>query len=52
MRSSPLAPGMRTDSGRDAGAVVGTAAGVVAADPVLWLLGSVGRPVGGRRNWY
>ncbi|BBY61629.1 DUF6131 family protein [Mycolicibacterium sarraceniae] len=19
---------------------------------VLWLLGSVGRPVGGRRNWY
>ena len=33
---------MRTDSGRDAGAVVGTAAAVVVADPVLWLLGIVG----------
>jgi hypothetical protein len=33
---------MRTDTGRDAGAVVGTAAAVVAADPVLWLLGIVG----------
>jgi hypothetical protein len=33
---------MRTDSGRGAGAAVATAAAVVAADPVLWLLGIVG----------
>ena len=42
MRSAPLTPGMRTDSGRGAAAVVSTAAAVVAADPVLWLLGIVG----------
>jgi len=38
---------MRTDSGRGADAVVGTAAAVVAADPVLWLLGIVGFGVRG-----
>ncbi len=47
MRSAPLAPGMRTDSGRSAGAIVGTAAAVVAGDPVLWLLGIVGFGVRG-----
>ena len=47
MRTERVTPGMRTDSGRDAGAVVGTAAAVVVADPVLWLLGIVGFGVRG-----
>ncbi|MCY7418042.1 MAG: hypothetical protein LH650_06020 [Chloroflexi bacterium] len=47
MRSGPVTPGMRTDSGRGTGAVVSTAAAVVAADPALWLLGIVGFGVRG-----
>jgi len=47
MRNAPLAPGVRTDSGRGAAAVVGIAAGVVAAEPALWLLGVVGFGVRG-----
>ena len=35
-------PGCARTAGRDAGAVVGAAGAVVAADPVLWLLGIVG----------
>jgi hypothetical protein len=42
MRSGPVAPGMRTDSGRGPAAVIGTAAEIVISDPGLWLLGLVG----------
>ena len=42
MRSGPVAPGMRTDSGRGPRAVIGTAAAIVGGDPGLWLLGLAG----------
>ncbi len=47
MYHGPVVPGMRTDAGRGGRAVVRTAAQVVAADPVLWLLGIVGFGVRG-----
>ncbi len=47
MHSGPVVPGMRTDAGRGARAVVSTAALVATTDPVLWLLGIVGFGVRG-----
>jgi hypothetical protein len=47
MHGGSVAPGFRTDAGRSGGAVVRTAAGVVIADPGLWLLGIIGFGVRG-----